>query len=78
MVRGDGREDFSHREWVLAIRGILDEFKRELKTLGREEDLLGVRVGLLETSLICMQAEVLKVDLYYVPFSLSTGGSVLP
>ncbi|KAF8333951.1 Metallo-dependent hydrolase [Cantharellus anzutake] len=44
MVRADGREDFGHREWVLAIREILDEFREELKPLGRQEEFVGVKL----------------------------------
>lgn len=47
MVRAGGIDDFSHREWILAFREILKQFKEDLKKKGREGEFAGARASIL-------------------------------
>jgi len=44
MIRAGGVDDFSHREWILALRKVLADFKKDLEKKGRGGDFVGARV----------------------------------
>jgi len=44
MIRADGRDDFTHREWVISFEKAVRDFKEELRAQGREDEFVGAKI----------------------------------
>ncbi|KAH7926643.1 Metallo-dependent hydrolase [Leucogyrophana mollusca] len=44
MVGVDGLENVPHRDWLITIDKVVNEFKENLRQQGREDDLIGIKI----------------------------------
>lgn len=65
MTSAEGKDDVTHRDFMLVFERTINEVKAEMKRQGREDEFIGAKVGAYVLTCRPFRLTSLLVDLYH-------------